>query len=76
MLDQLRHRMGVDQDRLPIELAEVGNTVSCTIPILIERLRKQNQLDAKSVNMLIGFGVGLSWAGCLWRDQYLSQSSS
>lgn len=74
MLDQLRHRMGVEPDRLPIELAEVGNTVSCTIPILIERLRKQDQLDAKSVNMLVGFGVGLSWAGCLWRDQHLSPS--
>jgi 3-oxoacyl-[acyl-carrier-protein] synthase-3 len=75
MLDQLRHRMGVEEDRLPIELAEVGNTVSCTIPILIERLRKRGQLDAKSVNMLIGFGVGLSWAGCLWRDHYLDDSA-
>ena len=68
MLDQLRIRMGVDPDRLPIELSDIGNTVSCTIPILIERLRKRGQLEAKSVNMLIGFGVGLSWAGCLWKD--------
>ena len=58
MLDQLRSRMGVEESRLPIELAEVGNTVSCTIPILIEGLRKRGQLDGKSVNMLIGFGVG------------------
>ena len=70
MLDQLRNRMGVDASRLPIELADVGNTVSCTIPILIERLRKKGQLDEKSINMLVGFGVGLSWAGCLWRDRY------
>lgn len=68
MLDQLRARMGVEESRLPIELADVGNTVSSTIPILIEGLRKKGQLDRKSVNMLVGFGVGLSWAGCLWRD--------
>ena len=74
MLDQLRSRMGVEQSRLPIELAEVGNTVSCTIPILIEGLRKKGQLDEKSVNMLVGFGVGLSWAGCLWRDQYADRN--
>lgn len=67
MLDQLRSRMGVASDRLPIELANVGNTVSCTLPILIEGLRKEGQIEPKSVNMLVGFGVGLSWAGCLWR---------
>ena len=75
MLEQLRSRMGVDASRLPVELSDVGNTVSCTIPILIERLRKRGQLDAKSVNMLVGFGVGLSWAGCLWRDQYADQGA-
>jgi 3-oxoacyl-[acyl-carrier-protein] synthase-3 len=72
MLDQLRNRMGVSEDRLPVELAEVGNTVSCTLPILIDQLRNQEKIDAKSVNMLLGFGVGLSWAGCLWRDQWAS----
>ena len=68
MLDQLRRRMGVAEDRLPIELADVGNTVSCTLPILIDQLRNRGRLDPKSVNMLVGFGVGLSWAGCLWKD--------
>ncbi|TWT98438.1 ketoacyl-ACP synthase III [Stieleria varia] len=69
MLDQLRERMGVSPDRLPIELSDVGNTVSCTLPILIDQMRNRGGLDPKSVNMLVGFGVGLSWAGCLWKDQ-------
>ncbi len=68
MLDQLRSRMGISEQRLPIELADVGNTVSCTLPILIARMRNRRELMPESVNMLIGFGVGLSWAGCLWRD--------
>lgn len=68
MLDQLRLRMGIDAARVPIELSDVGNTVSCTIPILIEQMRKSGRLDPQSVNMLVGFGVGLSWAGCLWKD--------
>ena len=70
MLDQLRSRMQVAPERLPIDLREVGNTVSCTIPILIANLRKRGEIVAESVNMLIGFGVGLSWAGCLWRDDF------
>lgn len=70
MLDQLRQRMGICPDRLPIELADVGNTVSCTLPILIDQMRRQKRLPADSVNLMVGFGVGLSWAGCLWRDQW------
>ncbi|MEC8473365.1 MAG: ketoacyl-ACP synthase III [Planctomycetota bacterium] len=70
MLDQLRHRMNVDEKRLPIELADIGNTVSCTIPILIDRMRSRGSWRAESTNMLVGFGVGLSWAGCLWEDRY------
>jgi 3-oxoacyl-[acyl-carrier-protein] synthase-3 len=68
MLDQLRLRMNLPPERLPIDLADVGNTVSCTLPILIDRLRRSGDIDRQSANMLIGFGVGLSWAGCLWKD--------
>lgn len=70
MLDQLRTRMDVDPERVPIELANLGNTVSCTLPILIDQMRNREPWDEKSVNMLVGFGVGLSWAGCLWRDDF------
>jgi 3-oxoacyl-[acyl-carrier-protein] synthase III len=68
MLEQLRTRMNLAEERLPIQLSDVGNTVSCTLPILIDQMRNQDKLDRESVNMLVGFGVGLSWAGCLWRD--------
>ena len=74
MLDQLRVRMGVSESRLPIDLADVGNTVSCTLPILIDRMRKRGELDPESVNLMVGFGVGLSWAGCLWKDSWAGGS--
>ena len=71
MLDELRTRLEVSPERLPIELANIGNTVSCTIPILIDQLRQRPSWSADAEKMLIGFGVGLSWAGCLWRDSYV-----
>lgn len=67
MLDQLRNRMGVSADRVPIDMADIGNTVSCTLPILIDRMRRRGDLAAGATEMLVGFGVGLSWAGCLWK---------
>ena len=47
-------------------LAEYGNTVSSTIPILIHDLRAAGRLLPGMRCLLIGFGVGLSWAGCAW----------
>ena len=73
MLDNLRTRMNVCDQRMPMDLADVGNTVSCTLPILIDRLRKSGSWTAESVNMLVGFGVGLSWGGCLWKDLHLGK---
>ncbi|MEM9586274.1 MAG: ketoacyl-ACP synthase III [Planctomycetota bacterium] len=70
MLDQLRQRMDVPPQQMPVELSDVGNTVSCTLPILIQRMRQQGRLTPQATNMLVGFGVGLSWAGCLWEDTY------
>ena len=70
MLELLRTRLNLDNRQLPIRLENVGNTVSCTLPILINDLRREGQLKPDSNNILIGFGVGWSWAGCVWRDSW------
>ena len=67
MLDQLRERMGLAPERMPIVLEHCGNTVSSTIPILIDELRRDGRLRPGMRNLLVGFGVGWSWAGCVWR---------
>ena len=68
MLDLLRQQLKVEEAQVPIELADIGNTVSSTIPILISQLRQQKRLSQDKKNILIGFGVGLSWSGCVWKD--------
>ncbi len=67
MLDQLRQRLSLDAAHMPIVLENCGNTVSSTIPIVIDQLRRAGQLSEGEQSMLIGFGVGWSWAGCVWR---------
>ena len=68
MLEQIQERLDVGDDKLPISMDMVGNTVSATIPILIDELRHENKLKTPGTNMLIGFGVGWSWAGCIWKS--------
>jgi 3-oxoacyl-[acyl-carrier-protein] synthase-3 len=66
MLQQLQQRLGLSDQQLPICLEECGNTVSSTIPILIAELRRQDRLPVDRHHLIIGFGVGWSWAGCVW----------
>ncbi len=68
MLEQLQKTLGVDPRRMPIRIENLGNTVSCTLPILIQQMRESGELNRRSKNLLIGFGVGWSWAGCVWQD--------
>jgi 3-oxoacyl-[acyl-carrier-protein] synthase-3 len=70
MLDRLRVRLELDETRLPMVLENCGNTVSSTIPILIDALRRDGRLKPGMRTMLVGFGVGLSWAGCIWNASH------
>ncbi len=46
------------------DVRDTGNTVSSSIPLALESLLKNNKDDLSKV-MLAGYGVGLSWAGCM-----------
>ena len=70
MLSELAQRINVSQEQVPIRLSHVGNTVSSTLPILIQQMRESGDLQTGMQNLLIGFGVGLSWAGCYWKETF------
>lgn len=59
MLDHLRKKLKIDEDKFFINLEDIGNTVSSTIPIALCDAKEAGLLHG---NVLIaGFGVGLSW---------------
>ena len=72
LLNHLRDRMSLNGDQMPVDLEEFGNTVSSTIPILIDGLRRTGRLKPGTRTVMIGFGVGLSWAGCTWTETWQS----
>ncbi|WP_019551955.1 3-oxoacyl-ACP synthase III family protein [Propionispira raffinosivorans] len=47
------------------DVSNYGNTVSNSIPIALVDMMKQNRKKVLKNVMTIGFGVGLSWAGCI-----------
>ncbi|RZL04455.1 MAG: ketoacyl-ACP synthase III [Rubrivivax sp.] len=64
MLDALRKKTKLPAGKVPMRVADVGNTVSSTIPLTMQPLLDNGVLQAGSRNVLVGFGVGYSWAAC------------
>lgn len=63
MLNFIRKKIGIPEDKFFVDIETFGNTVSSTIPIALSRANDKYLLNG---NVLIaGFGVGLSWAGCI-----------
>ncbi len=65
MLKSLLARMDIGSAKFYMNMRETGNTVSSTIPIALSDLWQQGELLAGRKVLIIGFGVGLSWAGTL-----------
>ena len=61
MLERLRAKLGIEPHRFALRLEGCGNTVSSTIPIALEPLIGG---DNPRRALLVGFGVGYSWAAC------------
>ena len=59
MLDFLRKKMGIPEERFFMFMENVGNTVSSSIPVCLVEAQKEQRL--KGNVLLCGFGVGYSW---------------
>ncbi len=65
MLETLRKKLNIPVEKMPILVETCGNTVSSSIPMALAQMRAQNQLKSGAKLLLMGFGVGYSWAGCV-----------
>ncbi len=65
MLDSLRDKIGIPEEKFYFNMAEKGNTVSATIPIALRDAADEGKIQPGDTLMLVGFGVGYSWAGCI-----------
>lgn len=67
MLDRLRTKLAITEEKFCLDLDWCGNTVSSTIPIALGRARESGKVKAGDDVMIVGFGVGLSWAAAMMR---------
>ncbi len=65
MLEALRDKIGIPEDRFYINMAEKGNTVSASIPIALKDAVDERRLKQGDKVLIAGFGVGYSWSSCV-----------
>lgn len=65
MLDSLRDKIGIPEEKFYVNMEDKGNTVSATIPIAMKDALDEGRIRRGDKLMLVGFGVGYSWAGCI-----------
>ena len=68
ILRQLKSKLNIPDEKWFQNIKNIGNTVSATIPIAIKQAKDSGQFKPKMNVMLMGFGVGLSVAGCIVRS--------
>lgn len=69
ILEAIRSRVGVDKDRVYMNLDQYGNTSAASIGIALDEAVREGRLSPGDKVMLLAFGAGFTWAGMLleWR---------
>lgn len=67
MLSTLRKVCRIPAEKYCIDMEDVGNTVSSTIPIALCRRIQDGTIIPGTQVAIAGFGVGLSWGGTILR---------
>lgn len=65
IIEAAARRLGVSEDRVFTNLQRYGNTSCASIPLCLSDARDEGRLAEGDLVLLMGFGAGLTWGGCL-----------
>jgi 3-oxoacyl-[acyl-carrier-protein] synthase-3 len=63
IIKQLASKLGIEDDKVPVNIQEYGNTSGVSIPLLISSFYKSFSITNKVV--CSGYGSGLNWGNCI-----------
>ena len=67
ILNNLRERLKVPEEKVFINLGKYGNTSAASIPIALDEANRQGRLIRGEIVLLCTFGGGLTWGSLLMR---------
>lgn len=66
ILNALQKKCGIPKEKMLVYLNDGGNTISCSMPIALERALQEKRVKNGDKILMMGFGVGFSWCGCVF----------
>ena len=71
ILESVARRMKLPMEKFYLNLTDVGNTSSASIPLCLDKAVREGVLKDGMRIVVVGFGSGLTWAGSLMQWPYL-----
>ncbi|MFW5889052.1 MAG: beta-ketoacyl-ACP synthase III [Bacillota bacterium] len=65
ILQKAARDLGIDKDKMFININKYGNTSAASVPIAINEAIENGLIKRKDLFMTVAFGGGLTWAGAL-----------
>jgi len=67
IIDAIRERLGLPEEKVYINLDRYGNTSAGSIPIALDEMAKGGMIKEGDLLLFVAFGGGLTWASALVR---------
>jgi 3-oxoacyl-[acyl-carrier-protein] synthase-3 len=65
IIDKSARDLGVDMDKMFINIDKYGNTSAASVPIAIDEAIRSEKIKRDDLFLTVAFGGGLTWAGAL-----------
>ncbi|MEN9303726.1 MAG: hypothetical protein RL264_2155 [Bacteroidota bacterium] len=65
ILRSLQKKLNIPKEKFFEYFENIGNTVSCSIPIALKEAENQGKLKEGDKVMLLAFGIGFAWGGTI-----------
>jgi len=71
IIDYATHKLGIDPERVVVNVDRYGNTSSGSIPLALEDARRDGRLAPGKLVLMTGMGAGLTWGSSLieWTEE-------
>lgn len=67
IIDAIGKRLGIERDKVYVNLERLGNTSAASIPIALDEANRATRIKAGDIVLFDAFGGGLTWASALIR---------
>ena len=65
IIESVAKRLHQPMEKFPTNLEECGNVSAASVPILLDKVRKDGMIGKGDKIVLAGFGAGLTWGACV-----------